>query len=72
LSPPGLAASLAVREGGYHEHRSRGSGWRGGGYVGVEVDAGVNLVGTGHAGGEEMTQRILEATNRFAHSSPPA
>ena len=29
-------------------------------------DAELYLVATGHAGGEEMTRRILEATNRFA------
>jgi proline iminopeptidase len=29
-------------------------------------DAALHLVATGHAGGEEMTARTLEATNRFA------
>jgi proline iminopeptidase len=29
-------------------------------------DAELHLVGTGHAGGEEMTTRVIEATNRFA------
>jgi proline iminopeptidase len=29
-------------------------------------DAELHLVDTGHAGGEEMTMRLLEATNRFA------
>jgi proline iminopeptidase len=29
-------------------------------------DAELHLVSTGHAGGDEMTMRILEATNRFA------
>jgi proline iminopeptidase len=29
-------------------------------------DAELHLVDTGHAGGEEMTMRMLEATNRFA------
>lgn len=29
-------------------------------------DAELHIVGTGHAGGDEMTARILDATNRFA------
>jgi len=29
-------------------------------------DAELFLVGTGHAGGEEMTGLMIEATNRFA------
>jgi proline iminopeptidase len=29
-------------------------------------DADLVVVGTGHRGGEEMTQRIIDATNRFA------
>jgi proline iminopeptidase len=31
--------------------------------------AELHVVGTGHAGGNEMTSRIVEATNRFARSS---
>lgn len=31
--------------------------------------AELHVVGTGHAGGREMTSRIVEATNRFARSS---
>ena len=32
--------------------------------------ARLHLVATGHAGGQEMTRRTLEATNRFARLGP--
>jgi proline iminopeptidase len=31
--------------------------------------AELHLVHTGHGGGDEMTERIVEATNRFARST---
>ncbi len=35
------------------------------------LDAELELVGTGHSGGDEMTDRLVAATDRFANRARP-